>query len=126
MAGLLHRTDRIEVRRLKPQPTRRGKDSVHLLEIDSQTPLFLVPTKLLREGKPKLIEVESEGRGRRGLDLRLFEFNMNCRETRERSLNRFAACFREREMEIWVLARVALKAAKLRNFLVQFPMFSRA
>ena len=74
MAGLLHRTDRIEVRRLKPQPTRRGKDSVHLLEIDSQTPPFLVPTKLLREGKPRLIEVESEGRGRRGLDLRLFEF----------------------------------------------------
>ena len=31
----------------------------------------------------------------------------------------------ERYMEFWGLAR-ALKAAKLRNFLVQFPVFSRA
>ena len=54
--------------------------------------------------------------GRRGLDLRLFEFIMNCRETRERSLNRFAAFFREREMGFGVLARAAkLKAAKSPN-----------
>ena len=52
----------IEVRRLKPQTTRRGQDSVRLLEIDSQTPPFLVPTKLLREGKLKLKKVETEGR----------------------------------------------------------------
>ena len=60
--------------------------------------------------------------GRQGLDLRLFEFIMNCHETRERSLNHFAACFREREMEMGfgVHAREALTAVKLRNFLVQF------
>ena len=52
----------IEVRRLKPQTTRRGQDSVRLLEIDSQTPPFLVPTKLLREGKLKLKKIETEGR----------------------------------------------------------------
>ena len=63
---------------------------------------------------------------RQGLDLRLFEFIMNCHETRERSLNRFAAFFREREMGFGVLARVVLTAVKLRNFLVQFPVCSRA
>ena len=52
---------------------------------------------------------------RQGLDLRLFEFIMNCHETRERSLNHFAACFREREMEFGVLACAVLKAANLRN-----------
>ena len=59
---------------------------------------------------------------RRGLDLRLFEFIMDYRDTREGSLNRFAACFREREMEMGfgVHAREALTAVKLRNFLVQF------
>ena len=102
----------IEVRRLKPQTTRRGQDSVRLLEIDSQTPPF-VPTKLLREGKLKFKKRSSRKDGRRGLDLRLFEFIMNCREARERGLGLFAACFRERKIGFEVFARAALTAVKI-------------
>ena len=55
----------IEVKRMKPVTTRRGQDSVRLLEIDGRTGAFLVPTKLLRAGKLKLKRIETEGRASR-------------------------------------------------------------
>lgn len=63
--GAANRPNCIEVKRLKPVTTRRGQDSVRLLEIDDKTPAFLVPTKLLRAGKLKLKKIETQGRASR-------------------------------------------------------------
>ena len=60
-----NRPNCIEVKRLKPVTTRRGQDSVRLLEVDNKTPAFLVPTKLLRAGKLKLKKIETQGRASR-------------------------------------------------------------
>ena len=52
----------IQVKRLKPVTTRRGQDSARLLEVDENTPPFLVPSKLLRAGKLKLNRIEIASR----------------------------------------------------------------
>ena len=52
----------IQVKRLKPVTTRRGQDSVRLLEVDEKTPPFLAPSKLLRAGKLKLKKTEIASR----------------------------------------------------------------
>ena len=55
----------INTKRMTPGTTRRGQDSVRLLEIDGRTGAFLVPTKLLRAGKLKLKRIETDGRASR-------------------------------------------------------------
>ena len=97
-----HKPKCIEVKRMKPVTTRRGQDSVRLLEIDGRTGAFLVPTKLLRAGQLKLKRIETEGRAP-ALLRRVF--NSSLHANRGQSSSSSAATIRQRARVINPLDR---------------------